>query len=98
MPAYVIVDIDVKDPGAYEEYRRLAPPTIAQYGGRYLARAGETVVLEGEWLPKRLVVLEFPSIERTREWLDSPEYGAIKHLRHKHASSNMVVIQGVPAL
>ncbi|HTM57914.1 MAG TPA: DUF1330 domain-containing protein [Candidatus Udaeobacter sp.] len=95
MPAYVIVDIDVKDPAAYEEYRRLAPPTITAYGGRYLARAGRTEVLEGQWVPKRLVVLEFPSTERTREWLDSPEYGAIKHLRHKYATSNMVVIEGV---
>lgn len=95
MSAYVIVDVHVTDPAAYEEYRVQAPVTIAQYGGRYLARAGRTEVLEGEWTPHRLVVLEFPTLERAKEWLNSPEYGAIKHLRHTHAESNMVVIEGL---
>ncbi|MGH2522967.1 MAG: DUF1330 domain-containing protein, partial [Anaerolineales bacterium] len=64
MSAYVIVDIDVRDAARYEEYKQLAPPTVAAYGGRYLARGGKAEVLEGVWTPKRLVILEFESVER----------------------------------
>ena len=95
MSAYVIVNVNVHDPEAYREYVRLAPPTIARYGGRYLARAGRTEVLEGDWTPSRLVILEFDNVERVNEWLDSPEYSAVKHLRHSNATSDMVVIEGL---
>jgi uncharacterized protein (DUF1330 family) len=94
MPAYVIVDINVTNPAAYDEYKKLAPPTVAAYGGKYLARGGRTETLEGEWLPNRLVILEFESVDRARQWLDSPEYSAIKQLRHQAAKTNMVVIEG----
>lgn len=60
MPAYIIVEIDVKDPAVYEDYKVLAPPSIEQYGGRYIVRGGKTETLEGNWVPKRIVVLEFP--------------------------------------
>ena len=95
MSAYVVVNVQVNDPEPYREYIRLAPPTIAAYGGRYLARAGHTEVLEGSWTPSRLVILEFESVARAKEWLDSPEYSAIKHLRHRHATSDMVLIEGL---
>ncbi len=95
MTAYVIVDIDVKDPTAYKEYAGLAPATVKAYGGKYLARGGHAEKLEGDWTPKRLVILEFESVERAKEWLDSPEYTPVKRLRHQAASSNMVVIEGV---
>ncbi len=95
MAAYVIVDIDVKDPVTYKEYIGLAPATVEKYGGRYLARAGRTEKLEGDWVPKRLVILQFESLERAKQWLDSPEYTPIKRLRHQAAVSNMVVIEGV---
>lgn len=94
MTAYVIFDIDVKDPETYKEYMGLAPATVEIYGGKYLARAGRTEKLEGEWQPKRLVILQFASLERAKEWLDSPEYAPVKRLRHQAASSNMVVIEG----
>lgn len=95
MTAYVIVDIDVKDPVTYKEYVGLAPATVEMYGGKYLARAGRTEKLEGDWVPKRLVILQFDSLERARQWLDSPEYKPIKRLRHQAAVSNMVGIEGV---
>lgn len=96
MSAYVIVDIEVTDPVVYERYKQLAPPGIAAYGGRYLARGGRTVTLEGEWVPQRLVILEFPSVERAQAWIDSPEYGPAKALRHQAARSRMVVVEGLP--
>ena len=95
MAAYVIVDNDVQDPVGYDEYKKLAPAAITAYGGRYLARGGKTEVLEGNWIPKRLVILEFPSVERAKEWLDSPEYRVAKQMRHNTAKSNMVVVEGV---
>ena len=95
MSAYVIVDMDVTNPAAYDEYRKLAPQTVASYGGRYLARGGRTETWEGEWIPNRLVILEFESVERAKQWLDSPEYSAIKQVRHETATTNMVVIEGV---
>jgi uncharacterized protein (DUF1330 family) len=95
MPAYVITDIDVKDNEAYAGYIRMSPASIAAYGGRFLARGGRTERLEGEWTPQRLVILEFESLERAKQWLDSPEYAPAKAIRQRTASSNMVVIEGV---
>ncbi len=94
MTAYVIVDIEVLDPENYKEYVMLAPESVKLYGGRYLARAGKTETLEGEWQANRLVILEFESIEKAKQWLNSPEYAPIRALRHKYAKTNMVVIAG----
>ena len=95
MAAYVIVDIQVTDPVGYEEYKKLAPPIVAAFGGKYLARGGKTETLEGNWLPNRLVILEFESAERAKAWLNSPEYRAARQLRHQTTQTNMVVIEGV---
>ena len=95
MTAYVIVDIEVTDAAGYEEYKKLAPPTLAVYGGKYIARGGGTEVLEGNWTPNRLVILQFESVERAKAWLNSPEYSGARSLRHKYARSNMVVVEGV---
>ncbi len=94
MSAYVIVDINVTDPVGYEEYKKLAAPTVAAYSGKYLARGGKTEVLEGNWTPNRLVILEFPTVERAKQWLESREYASARAIRHKTATTNMVVIQG----
>ncbi len=95
MSAYVIVEIEVRDPVAYEDYKRLAPPAIALYGGRYLARGGKTDLLEGDAKPERLVILEFPSLARAREWWASAEYGAARSLRQSCARARMVAVEGV---
>ncbi len=94
MAAYVIVDIEVTNPTGYEDYKNLAAPTVAQYGGKYIARGGKTETLEGDWNPQRLVILEFPTMERAKEWLNSPEYRPACELRHKYAKSKMIVVQG----
>lgn len=94
MTAYVISDIDVLDTIAYPEYVARSPATVAAYGGRFLARGGRTERLEGDWTPKRLVILEFETVEKAKQWLDSPEYAPVKALRHKAARTNMVVIEG----
>jgi uncharacterized protein (DUF1330 family) len=95
MAAYIIVDIDIQDPERYEEYKRLAPPSIATYGGKYLTRGGATQVLEGDWIPKRFVVLQFDSVERAKQWWDSPEYAPAKKLRQQCADTRMILTEGL---
>jgi uncharacterized protein (DUF1330 family) len=95
MPAYVIAHIDVKDPVKYEDYKKMSPISIAKFGGRFIARGGKTEVLEGNWLPKRLVLLEFPSIERAREWWASEEYAPAKALRQATSYGELVILDGV---
>jgi uncharacterized protein (DUF1330 family) len=97
MTAFVVVDITVQDAEAYEEYKRLAPPSIAQYGGRYIVRGGPTTVLEGSWSPSRLVILEFPTADAARAWWSSPEYAAAKALRQQCAGADMVLVEGMAA-
>ena len=94
MVAYVINDMEVTDPALLEEYKKLSPATVAQYGGRFLARGGRTETLEGKWSPHRLVILEFPSYEQAKAWADSPEYAPAKALRRKASNSNIVLVQG----
>lgn len=95
MSALIIVDIEVLDPIRYEDYKRLASASIAAHGGRYLARGGETEVLDGSWTPRRLVVLEFDSVEQARGWRNSPDYAEAKKVRDTCARMNMVVVQGL---
>lgn len=94
MPAYIIVQISVTDPEKYERYKQLVPASIAQYGGRYLVRGGRSETLEGSWSPTRLAVLEFSSMERAREWWDSPEYAPAKAMRQASADTEMLLIEG----
>ena len=62
MPAYAVVNVEITDSAGFEEYRKAVPATIAAFGGRFLARGGTMEVLEGKWIPKRLVILEFPNV------------------------------------
>jgi uncharacterized protein (DUF1330 family) len=95
MTAYVIVDIEVTDPEGYKEYAKMAPATVTLYGGKYIARGGHNETLEGDWQAKRLVILEFPSVEQAKSWVNSPEYAPARKLRHQYARSNMVVVEGL---
>lgn len=83
MPACMIMGIDVKYPATCKEYTALAPATVEANRGRDLARAGRTETLERDWVPKRLVILQFESIERARRWVDSPEHAPVGRLRHQ---------------
>ena len=95
MPAYVVVEIEVLDAGRYEDYKRMVPPSLAAYGGRFVVRGGATETLEGDWAPKRLVILEFPSVERAKAWWGSQEYAEANVLRQATARTEMIVVEGV---
>lgn len=95
MSAFVIAMVDVKDAARYEGYRQMVLPTITAYGGRFVARGGRTEVLEGAWTPRRVVIVEFPSVERAKAWWASPEYAEAKALRQATSDGTLIVIEGV---
>jgi uncharacterized protein (DUF1330 family) len=95
MPAYVIVEVDVTDPERYERYKAATPAAIAAGGGRFLVRGGELTVLEGDWQPSRLVVLEFEDLAAAERWYESEAYQAAKKLREGGASMRMIAVQGI---
>lgn len=95
MPAYVIVEITVEDQNDYEEYKKLTPATITAYDGKFVARGGQTETLEGNWQPERIVVLEFPTTERAKEWWSSDLYTKAKLIRQRSAKTNMIVVPGI---
>jgi uncharacterized protein (DUF1330 family) len=95
MAAYVIVDIQVTDPVRYEDYKKAAGATLEAYDGKFIVRGGAAETLEGSWTPGRIVVLEFPTVERAREWWSSDAYGPAKQLRWETANTEMILVQGV---
>jgi uncharacterized protein (DUF1330 family) len=94
MPAYFIVDVNVHDPAGFDEYRKRVPATIEKYGGQILVRGGKYEKLEGNWQPTRVVLLEFPSLERAKRWYDSEEYREPKALRFKTAKTDLILVEG----
>jgi uncharacterized protein (DUF1330 family) len=94
MAAYVIVEISITNHVEYEEYKKLTPAAIAAYDGKFIVRSTNTESLEGNWQPERMVVLEFPSVERAKEWWNSNEYSKAKEIRQRSASTKMLVVEG----
>ena len=97
MSAYVVAEVEVTNPAVYEDYRKLVPATIAEYGGKYLVRGGTVEVKEGGWTPKRLVVLEFASMDQAQKWYHSPEYAPALAIRLKAARSKVLLVEGTSA-
>ena len=95
MPAYLISTIEITDPAGYEEYRKLVAPVLQKHGGRFLVRGGKIHYLEGEWRPKRVVVVEFDSVDKARAFSDAPEYAQAKAMRHRTSVSSVIVVEGL---
>jgi len=95
MPAYVIIDIHVHNTELFEEYKKKGPATIAAYDGKYLVRGGAVESLDGTWLPERIVLLEFPTMARAREWYNSESYAEAIRLRHASATSQFILVDGL---
>ena len=93
--AYLIAEIAVHDAATYEGYKAAVAPLIAQFGGRYLARGGASEALEGESVKGRLIVLEFPNVAAARSFLQSDAYHPVAAIRHKTATSRIVMVEGV---
>jgi uncharacterized protein (DUF1330 family) len=97
MAAYVISEVEMRDFSSFEAYRSLAAKTIAQYGGRYLVRAGASELVEGGPPPKTIIIVEFPTMERLRQWYASSEYAEALKLRESALERRLIFVEGVPA-
>ena len=95
MKAYVIVDVKITDPERYAEYKKLTPGSLIPFDGKFVVRGGESETLEGTWKPGRLVVLEFPSMQKARAWWASEGYAAAKALRQAASVTQMILVEGV---
>ena len=95
MAGYVIVNDEISDEAGFAEFRQKVGATVAAHGGRYLVRGGATEVVDGDWSPDRLVVIEFDSVDQAKAWLNSDDYLAIKDLRVKSASASVIIAEGV---
>lgn len=94
MAAYVIGDIEVTDPAAFQEYRNRVGATVEQYGGRFVVRGGRVNLKEGDWQPRRLLMLEFPSLEQAERWYSSAEYKPLIAIREKAARTHLIIVEG----
>lgn len=94
MPAYLIVDNEITEPENYDEYRRQVVPLISRFGGRLLVRGGPIAHLEGGWKPRRLVIIEFPSMAALQAWYQSPDYAPMRALRQSASNGSVVAAEG----
>ena len=95
MPAYLISTIDIKDPAGYEEYRKMVGPALKAFDGKFIVRGGRLEHLEGQWQPRRVVVVEFENLDKARAFWASPEYAAAKLQRQRTSESSVIIVEGV---
>lgn len=95
MPAYIIVDVEITDPKEYEEYKKHTPGSLVPFDGKFLTRGGAVETLEGDWKPGRLVILEFPSVDKAKAWWNSPGYAPAKLIRQRASNTQMIVVDGI---
>ncbi len=94
MSAYVIVEVSIHDHDLYEQYKKLTPAAVSAFDGRFVVRGGQTQSLEGDWNPERFVILEFPSMERAREWYNSDQYTHARLIRQRASHAKMLLVEG----
>ncbi len=95
MPAYVIFDVEIRDPSRYQEFMSKVKPALEAAGARYLARGGSHKVYEGDWTPRRIVLLEFPSVEAWETFYRGPVYQGLKAIRDECSSARLVSVDGL---
>ena len=94
MAAYVIAEMEVTDAALYDDYRKQVAATVQKYGGKFIVRGGKVEALEGGWSPKRLVMLEFPTLEQAQKWYRSSEYAPLITLRQRASRGRLVLVEG----
>jgi uncharacterized protein (DUF1330 family) len=95
MPAYIIVEVEVTDPATYEDYKKLTLGSLQPFDGKFIVRGGAAELLEGDEQPQRIVVLEFPNMEKAKAWWSSDEYGPAKAIRQSASNTRMIAVEGV---
>ncbi len=96
MPAYLIAQVDITDPERYRDYTRHTPRLVAEHGGRFVARSAAPLVLEGPPTTKRVVVIEFPSVDSARSFYHSPDYVRARAIRTEASTAQVLVVEGYP--
>ena len=91
----MIVDSVITDQSVFDDYLQQVPAVVESHGGKYLARGGAIEVVQGDWTPNRIVVVEFDSVERARGWQDSPEYVELKAMLNRSSNTSVVITEGV---
>ncbi len=94
MKVFVIADVTIIDAAAYEAYKKLTPGTLKPFDGKFVVRGGATTILEGDWQPGRIVMLEFPSLEKAKAWWSSDIYAPAKAIRQSASKASMIVVEG----
>ncbi len=94
MSAFVILDLSIHDPEEFVKYQKLAPPTVSAYNGKFIVRGGHLTPLEGEWKPERLVIIEFETVEKAKEWYNSEAYKNASIHRNNAATSKILIVEG----
>lgn len=94
MPAYIIVEVSIDNPVEYEDYKKLTPLSLKPFDGKFIVRGGQAETLEGDWNPERIVVLEFPTVEKAKAWWNSDQYAPAKALRQRTSHTKMIVVPG----
>ena len=95
MAAYVIFDVEIRDPERYQDFMSQVKPALADAGARYLARGGALKIYEGDWSPRRIVILEFPSVAAWEAFYLGPVYQGLKVIRDQCSSARLVSVQGI---
>ena len=95
MAGYALIDAEITDPATFAEFRERAPAAVEAYGGRYLVRGGATEVVQGNWTPHRVVLVEFESVERARAWWHSPDHAELRAMLDKCSNTTVTIVEGV---
>ena len=95
MSAYVIVDLEILDPASFGDYKQRVVSIVEEYDGKYIVAGGRVETLEGDWNPKRIVVIKFPSTQRAKEWFNCEEYRELSKIRHRTARTRMILVDGM---
>jgi uncharacterized protein (DUF1330 family) len=95
VPVYMVIEVtEILDAATYAEYQRLVPATVEKYGGRYVVRGNEVIPLTGDWRPARVIILEFPTMERMTEWNFSSDYLDLAPLRMRSTKARAIALEG----
>lgn len=97
MSAFVVSDVDIRDAERYQDFMKQVKPALQDAGARYLARGGPHKVYEGDWTPRRMVILEFPSVAAWEIFYNGPVYQGLKHIRDVCSSARLVCVEGLPS-
>jgi uncharacterized protein (DUF1330 family) len=97
MSAYVIFDVEIRDPDRYQDFMKTVKPALDEAGARYLARGGAHKVYEGDWTPRRIVLLEFPSVAAWESFYYGPVYQGVKAIRDECSTARLVSVEGFAA-